>query len=373
MTEPDWSDNDSYGNHLSDFHDFDDISIDEYNPSNNDEVIIDMDSTPVKPLSTKKSQPIPITKKIIPIKKQNEQLKQTKPTKSTKPIKPIKKDDKDGKDGKDDKDDTDIKNNSKKTGSKNSKQIVDIKNKTDDEKEELKKENVNKADSKFEFNEETIDFFSRDILNNFSKICIVNSTFNNDTELLCLLFKLKIFTEYKCTVKKCKIGKTWLDKPIQLLINRKNGKWTDLTKDNLELMCPNCFIAKYGIDIFIKIKGQTIFTCKLCNFPLQGFSNSKKKERYCMACEHRIMNSGYFDKRSEFINELKETIDETSTLKKDEFTSSNYYNEVSKYKDFSKGKKSSNNNNNNKTVSCAPIINLNMSVPDLDELINDDS
>jgi hypothetical protein len=353
MSEPDWSDSDSFGNHLSDFHDF--------SNSDNDKVIIDMDSKPVKPLSTKVPISVPITKKVIPVKKHNEQTKLIKPNDTNNPNNTHKIDDKA---------DVVIKNNSKKTDNKISKKKNgDIKDKIDEEKEELKKENVNKADSKFEFNEETIDFFSRDILNNFSKICIVNSTFNNDTELLCLLFKVKIFTEYKCSVKKCKIGKTWLDKPIQLLINRKNGKWTDLTKDNLELICPNCFIAKYGIEIFIKIKGQTIFTCKLCNFPLQGFSNSKKKERYCMACEHRIMNSGYFDKRSDFINELKETIDETSTLKKDEFTNSNYYNEVSKYKDFSKGKK----NKDNKTVSSAPIINLNMSVPDLNELINDDS
>jgi hypothetical protein len=241
------------------------------------------------------------------------------------------------------------------------------------EKKEAGKKEL-KADIKFEFNEETIEFFSKDILADVNKICVVNSAFKNDTALLCLLLKLGIIKEYKCSTKKCKIGKTWLDKPIQLLIHRKNGKITDLTQNNIELMCPNCYIAKYGLDIFQKVINQTTYICKLCNYPLSGFSNSKKKERYCMACESRIMNYGYYDKQTEFITELKETIDNSSSLRKDEFTTSNYYSEVSQYKNFDSSNTSKNNDNKTGTgnkANNAPIINLNMTVPDLDELIDE--
>lgn len=334
MSEPDWSDNDSVTREYC-ISDEGGYSNDEEHGAN---YVIDMDSEPSKPKAPATNQP---TTKQPATKQPANKVSTSEPRKIIK----------------------------KKTSNAS---LVKEPERKEPEKKELK------ADSKFEFNQETVEFFSKDILGDVKKICVANSAFKNDTALLCLLLKLGIIKEYKCVTKKCKIGKTWLDKPIQLLIHRKNGKMTDLTQGNLELMCPNCYIAKYGLDIFQKAIQQTTYTCKLCNYPLSGFSNSKKKERYCMACESRIMNCGYYDKRSEFITELKETIDNTSSLKKDEFTTSNYYNEVSQYKNFDSNNKSnstklavSNKNRGNKTIDTAPIINLNMTVPDLDELIND--
>jgi len=225
-----------------------------------------------------------------------------------------------------------------------------------------------KDDAKFEFNDKTIDFYSRDL--DFKKICVKKSAFKNDTALLCLLFKMRIFTEYRCNIKKCKIGKTWLGKPIQLLITRKNSKIEDLTVANLELICPNCFIGLYGLDIFQKSIDQTIYKCKLCTFPLNKFSNTKKKEGYCSACESKIINSTYYTKQNEYIDELKHTIDEDSTLKPDEFTSSNYYNEVSQYKPFKDNKDKCNPKSTK--IDDKPIIKLNMNITDLSELIKED-
>jgi hypothetical protein len=233
-----------------------------------------------------------------------------------------------------------------------------------------------KANDCFEFNEETIEFYTRDSNINLKDICVKKSHYKNDTVLLCLLFKANVFTEYRCNMKKCKTGKTWLGKPIQLLINRKNSKMEDLTTSNLELICPNCFIIQYGLDLFQKTINQTIYKCKICNFPLNKFSNFKKKEGYCMACENKIINASYYSKQNEYINELKETIDNTSALKKDDFTHSNYFNEVSQYKTFKdgngngKGKGKSDNKSNK--VNKQPIIQLNMNIPDLSALINED-
>jgi hypothetical protein len=235
------------------------------------------------------------------------------------------------------------------------------------------------ADKKFQFNEETIEYFCKDILGDVNKICVANSTFKNDTALLCLLLKLKVFEEYKCSTKKCKTGKTWLGAPIQLLIHRKNSKMYDLSLSNLELICANCYISKYGIDLFVKVIDKTIYKCSYCNYPLSNFTKSKKKERICMSCEAKIMTSGYFEQRSKFIDQLSDTIDEASTLKKDEFKSSNYYNQVSQFKSFDstndgniKTAKKTYSVSSNKTFNNKPIITLNLTVPNIDDLISED-
>lgn len=237
------------------------------------------------------------------------------------------------------------------------------------EKKDIKESKESKDDVKFDFNEQTIEFFSRDL--DLKKICIKKSPFKNDTALLCLLFKVKVFKEYRCNLKKCKTGRTWLGKPIQLLINRKNGRFEDLTIENLELICPNCLIALYGVDIFQKALTQTIYKCKICNFPLNKFSNTNKKQGYCMSCQKEIINSSFYSKQTEYINELKETIDDDSTLKQDEFTTSKYYNEVSQFKIF-KDSSGKSNSKSSKKNDDKPIINLNMNIPDLYDLINED-
>jgi len=262
----------------------------------------------------------------------------------------------------------------KKTSSQNDV----IEKKTTNIKESVGKEPVGKetkVDARFEFNEQTIDFYTKDTNLNIKDICVKKSSFRNDTILLCLLFKTHILTEYRCNIKKCKTAKTWLGKPIQLLLNRKNGRMEDLTTMNLELICPNCYIVQYGLELFQKMADQTIYKCKLCNFPLNKFSNTKKKEGYCLACESKMINASYYSKQSEYINELKDTIDTTSTLKQDEFTKSKYYNEVSQYKTFKDNGKSKSDikSSNTHKVNDKPIITLNMNIPDLSELINEDS
>lgn len=262
------------------------------------------------------------------------------------------------------------KESKKKVSNKIKKDNVEIKN-------ESNKESA--TDSKFQFNEETIEYFSKDILGDVKKICVPNSNFNNDTALLCLLLKLEVFKEYKCIEKKCKTGKTWLGHPIQLLIHRKNNKMFDLSTNNLELICANCYIAKYGLDLFVKVISKTIYKCTYCDYPLSNFTNSKKKERICMSCESKIMTSGYFDQRSKFIDQLSDTIDDASTLKKDEFKSSNYYSQVSQFKsfdstnngEFKSAPKNTKSEISTKTFNNKPIIQLNLNVPNLDDLISE--
>ena len=42
----------------------------------------------------------------------------------------------------------------------------------------------------------------------------------------------------------CSVNHQWNNKPLHLLINRKNKKHSDLTINNLQFICPNCFLCK---------------------------------------------------------------------------------------------------------------------------------
>ena len=261
----------------------------------------------------------------------------------------------------------------------------DKKKNKDKDKDKDNEKNVIKTtpDDKFEFNEVTINFYTNDNKLNIKNICVKKSTFKNDTVLLCLLFKEQVMIEYKCSVIKCKTGKLWLGKSIQLLINRKNGKLEDLTISNLELMCPNCFIVQYGIILFQKILSQTVYKCKLCDFPLYKFSNSKKKDGYCISCENKLINLSFNVTQNKYINELKNTIEPTQIDKIDkidkiDFSNSTYYNEVSQYKIFKnksspKNKTSINTTNDTHQIDTLCNISLNMSIPNIPEFINNDN
>jgi hypothetical protein len=45
---------------------------------------------------------------------------------------------------------------------------------------------------------------------------------------------------FRCETARCPVQETWLDKPIHLHVNHKNGNWLDDRAENLEFLCPNC-------------------------------------------------------------------------------------------------------------------------------------
>lgn len=236
----------------------------------------------------------------------------------------------------------------------------------------------------FEFNEETINFFTKDL--NPNKILIKHPPYSsflekiNDTILICLLIKIGHFKDYHCTTSKCKVGKLWNGKPIQLILNRKNSIQNDLTITNLELICANCYMITYGLDIFIKKKKEIILICTFCDFPLVTFKDSRKKKGVCLACESKMKQISHNKQEDNYFNKLKDTYSDNPVLSDDvkPMSSSSYsssYNEVSKYNCLNTQHKkhiSSINNVNVSNNTQQPIIELNMNIPDLSELINDD-
>ena len=146
-----------------------------------------------------------------------------------------------------------LKNNLKKDSDSNSN------SNSNSESKEIK---LTKKEQGFEYNQETIEFFTQDL--DFKKILIKNSPFTNDIQVICLLLKYKVITDYCCSVKKCKVKLVWNDSPIQLILHRKNNIQNDLTICNLELICGNCYLCMYGLDIFKKKEKEIILLCNIC-------------------------------------------------------------------------------------------------------------
>ncbi len=51
---------------------------------------------------------------------------------------------------------------------------------------------------------------------------------------------LELGREYRCEGKGCSLTDRWLEKPLVLHVNHKNGNWLDDRAENLEFLCPNC-------------------------------------------------------------------------------------------------------------------------------------
>jgi len=221
------------------------------------------------------------------------------------------------------------------------------------------------VDQDFEFNEENIHFFSKDL--DAKKVLIAKSPFSNDTAITCLLLKLKVFKEYHCNIDKCKVGTVWNGKPIQLLLHRKNNIHNDLTPNNLELICANCFMSLYGLDIFKKKEKSAILNCKLCGFPLVKFMNGRKKKGTCLSCEQIMKTISHETQESRYYNELQSIFSDSpthTTNNSHDISNTNYYKDVSRYKKLDA------KSIPKKDKSLVPIINLNMeSLPDLSDII----
>jgi hypothetical protein len=245
---------------------------------------------------------------------------------------------------------------------------------------ETKEKKLTKIEQSFEYNQETIDFFTQHL--DFKKILIKNSPFTNDTQVICLLLKYKVINEYCCSVKKCKVKTVWLDKPLQLILHRKNNIQNDLSICNLELICGNCYLSLYGLDIFKKKEKEIILLCEFCKFPLVKFNNTRKKKGTCLACEKKMNKVFNENIDNDYYNNIKVLYNDNPLLS-DETKHINYTNNSSKYKPSSTSSKppsylttnqSSQSEQKTDTVKSQdkpkpkPIIKLNMKIPNIDDL-----
>jgi hypothetical protein len=180
--------------------------------------------------------------------------------------------------------------------------------------------------------------------------------------------KILLISEYKCATKKCKVGQLWNGKPIQLLLNRINGIHTDLTIDNLELLCPNCYIVKHGLELFKKKLVQATYNCQYCGYNLSSLGNQKKKDRVCYSCEKKIFNLSNDSLQAQYIEQLQSKITDTNT--NTNTNTSSFAHGQKSSSSYSGYKKSSNRKPTNGANKEESLIQLNTeTLPDISDLI----
>ena len=272
----------------------------------------------------------------------------------------------------------------------NIKQTKDLQKTSIDTPETPTQSKLTKIEVNFEVNKETIEYFSKGLepIKVFTKRSPYSDNTkdtkfaNNDTKIICLLLKYQLIEDYKCNTPKCKVKHIWNGVPIQLLLNRKNGIHNDLSVSNLEFLCANCYMTTYGLEMFKKKAKETVLNCDNCGFPLVNFSNGRKKAGVCLACEKKMNNLSYEKVQSSYYNKLQEVYSDNPLLS-DDIHRPRHFKDISKYKkkiasSFKPRKDGSNdgddcngngkydNDNINK-----PIIQLNMSMPDISDLMKD--
>jgi transcription elongation factor Elf1 len=89
--------------------------------------------------------------------------------------------------------------------------------------------------------------------------------------------------------KFCKIKPLWRDKPLDLILDRKNNEILDNELENLRFVCPNCLSQqKNKSSIFEKSVNSKMVKCKKCNkrIKYKTFSLNKETniEQYCTVC-----------------------------------------------------------------------------------------
>jgi hypothetical protein len=236
-----------------------------------------------------------------------------------------------------------------------------------DVNEEKELVNENTEDSKFEFNMSLCDLFVKDL--DPKQVFIRNSKYtDDDTKLTYLLIKILNIKEYKCFTKKCKVGNEWNSKPIQLLINRINGVNNDLSITNLELLCPNCYMVKYGIELFMKKIKEATYNCRFCGYNLANMSNYKKKERICLACEKKISKIGFENIQSNYFKNLEEKTNDLNLSTNLTFGKTTISGTGTRKKYISKNTNSNNNSNNNNNSKDIIKITLNTTLPNIDDI-----
>jgi hypothetical protein len=121
----------------------------------------------------------------------------------------------------------------------------------------------------------------------------------------------------------------------------------------------------YGQELFKKQLLKSTFTCKYCKFPLVNFSNGRKKNGVCLACENKMLKASCDQDDADYNKQLKQLYSENPVLGED-MKKSKYYNEVSRYKKFDD--KKSNDLSSIKLVQKSIFIECNTDMSDITNL-----
>ena len=148
---------------------------------------------------------------------------------------------------------------------------------------------------------------------NPNKIFIAKSSFTDDNKIIALIVKFNIIP-YKCAGKGCNISTSWLGQPIQLLVIRKNNNSADLTPNNLQLYCGNCYMTEYGAKLFKKTSECVTIKCNSCGIDItQVVKKYKKHIEFCYKCLNQSMQEKLLLDEQRRIRELSKITGEDLT------------------------------------------------------------
>jgi hypothetical protein len=127
----------------------------------------------------------------------------------------------------------------------------------------------------------------------------------------------------------------------------------------------------YGLDIFKKKEKEIIFKCQTCGFPLVKFNNPRKKKGICLSCEKKMSKVFTENIDAKFYTNIQGLYDNNPLLSEAN-KEQNYYRNSGKYKPTTTYKKPSTYNPSTTSKNDTPkeTITLNMTTPNLDDLMN---
>ena len=157
-----------------------------------------------------------------------------------------------------------------------------------------------------------------------------------------MLLKYKMIEKYKCCF--CRVTHLHNRKPITLIINFVNGNENDFTQTNFELICPNCYFQKYGLNLVKnKIKNNT-FNCNYCNYPILKGSIGLRNKKICFICNKKIKDNKF----DHFLDDLDTETDTKLNETKNKSLSLSSKLHFNKSHDFNLSFKKEYNENKNK-------------------------
>jgi hypothetical protein len=119
-----------------------------------------------------------------------------------------------------------------------------------------------------------------------------NSNSKNDDEIKVYLINKELL-DHECAL--CKMKPIWNNKPLDLILDRRNNIENDNRLDNLRLLCPNCFYQfKTKKTIFFKKTKNNVSTCIDCGCKIKvsktGNNKSKCVSKRCRSCLFKAMS-----------------------------------------------------------------------------------
>ena len=128
-------------------------------------------------------------------------------------------------------------------------------------------------------NKYEIKLHLKDKVKKFEQYLLTKKSKLKDNDIKVYLIEKNLINNY-CNI--CKMKPVWRNKPLELILDRKNNIFDDNRLDNLRFLCPNCYCQlKKKSSIFFKATKDNITFCIDCGKKIKA-STSGKNDKKCV-------------------------------------------------------------------------------------------